>query len=73
MEIRVELSQEDLALLDLIARREGSRAAAVASAIAAMREQLGRDYELAWDEWDKSGDSELWDRTIGDGVLDDDA
>jgi hypothetical protein len=30
--------------------------------------KLGDAYELAWQEWEQSGDAELWEPTVADGL-----
>ena len=72
----VSLSDRDVAFLDQHAEKYevDSRSAVVQKAIALLRkEQLGDEYEQAFEEWFGSEDAELWDRTVGDGIEDDDA
>ena len=71
MKISVSLPDDDVAALDEHARRLGlrSRSAAVHQAVRLLRSaELEEDYAAAWDEWDRSGERELWDVTAGDGV-----
>lgn len=74
MKISVSLPPEDLAFLDEYARTRDlrSRSAALHRAVALLRAaQLGDDYEAAWDEWQRSGEADLWDATAADGLGDD--
>jgi Arc/MetJ-type ribon-helix-helix transcriptional regulator len=71
MKMSVSLPQEDVAFLDAYARGHAlsSRSAAVQQAIRVLRlGGLTDAYEAAWDEWERSGDAELWDTTAGDGL-----
>ncbi|NUR25064.1 MAG: antitoxin, partial [Catenulispora sp.] len=46
-----------------------SRSAAVHAAINLARSlQLADDYAAAFDEWEASGDAELWEAVAGDGL-----
>lgn len=46
-----------------------SRSAASQRAIALLRaSELGDAYELAWEEWEQSGEAELWEPTAVDGL-----
>ncbi len=71
MKLSVSLSDDDVAVIDDFARRSGlrSRSAVVQHAVRQLRHQdLEDDYALAWDEWAESGDADLWDETIADGL-----
>lgn len=71
MKLSVSLSAEDVATLDEQAGRLGlrSRSAAVREAIRLWRHvNLEDDYIAAWEEWDASGEAEIWAATIGDGI-----
>ena len=73
MKVSVSLSEEDLAALDRYVEQAGleSRSAAVQQAIRRLQDpQLEADYAAAWQEWEASGDAELWDVTSGDGLTD---
>lgn len=73
MKISVSLSEEDVAVLDEFARTTGlrSRSAALQRAVAMLRlDQLDRDYEAAWDEWEASGEFQAWETTVEDGLAD---
>lgn len=46
-----------------------TRSEALEKAIEALRERaLTEEYAQAMEEWDASGDADLWDGTVGDGV-----
>lgn len=71
MKISVSLPDEDVEFLDEYAATQGykSRSAVVHSAVRMLRSsKLGAAYAEAWDEWEGSGDSEIWDRTVADGL-----
>ncbi|GAA2017662.1 hypothetical protein GCM10009839_11920 [Catenulispora yoronensis] len=65
--LRISLPDEDVAFLDGL--NESSRSAAVHAAIELVRSlRLSDDYAAAFDEWEASGDAELWDAVTGDGI-----
>lgn len=70
MKISISLSDEDVEFLDQYARKSGSsRSAVVHLAVRLLRAtQLGDAYAEAWDEWSGSGEAEVWDVTIADGL-----
>ncbi len=71
MKVSVSLPSEDIEYLDTYAREQrlGSRSAALHKAVRLLRAaELGADYESAWEEWDRSGEAEAWDRTASDGL-----
>jgi Arc/MetJ-type ribon-helix-helix transcriptional regulator len=71
MKISVSIPQEDVEFLDSYARSQGyeSRSAVVQTAVRMLRSsKLGDAYADAWQEWDESGDGELWDRVVSDGL-----
>ncbi|MFJ7268061.1 ribbon-helix-helix domain-containing protein [Streptomyces sp. NPDC099050] len=73
MKISVSLPQEDVAFVDQYAAEmeTESRSAVIQAAIQLLRESaLEKEYLAAWDEWYESEDAELWDRTAGDGIVD---
>jgi antitoxin MazE9 len=73
MKLSVSLPEEDVAALDEYARATGlkSRSAAVQRAIRLLRQRdLEKDYAVAWDEWESSGDEHAWEVTAGDGLAD---
>lgn len=67
----VSLPEDDVEFLDAYARDQGmeSRSAAVHRAVGLLRTaQLASAYEDAWQSWDASDDSELWEATTADGL-----
>ena len=71
MKLSVSLPDEDVAALDEHARKAGlpSRSAAVHQAIRLLRQaELEEDYAAAWEEWDSSGERELWESAVDDGL-----
>ena len=71
MKLSVSLPEEDVRFLDEYATHEGieSRSAVLHRAVRLLQSAgLGRAYELAWQEWDASDDSELWESAIADGI-----
>lgn len=73
MKLSVSLSAEDVESLDRYARAAGlkSRSAAVQHAIRLLGDpELERDYAMAWEEWEASGDAKAWENTAGDGLAD---
>lgn len=71
MKLSVSLSESDVAILDQYIKATGlrSRSAALQQAVRRLRhETLARDYAEAWDEWDASGDRDVWDAAAGDGI-----
>ncbi|MFK0045832.1 ribbon-helix-helix domain-containing protein [Streptomyces sp. NPDC090741] len=73
MKISVSLPQEDVTFVDQYAAETEaeSRSAVIQAAIQLLRESaLEKEYLAAWDEWYESEDAALWDRTAGDGIVD---
>ncbi len=73
MKVSVSLPNEDVEFLDEYARSQGygSRSAVVHAAVRMLRSaKLGDAYEQAWTEWFSSGDADLWEHTVGDGLAD---
>ncbi len=71
MKLSISLSEADIAALDEHVRISGvpSRSAAVQRAIRLLaKEQLEQDYTAAWQEWESSGDRELWESAVSDGL-----
>lgn len=71
MKLSVSLTDEDVAALDEHARKAGlrSRSAAVRQAIRLLRRSgLEEDYAAAWEDWDDSGERELWEAAANDGL-----
>ena len=71
MKVRVSLPDEDVVFLDAYAETQGyaSRSAVLHKAVRLLRaSELGAAYESAWAEWSESGEDELWDAAVADGV-----
>ena len=70
MKLSVSLPVEDVKFIDEYARMHArSRSGAVQAAIHTLRQVgLADAYEDAWEEWDTSGEGELWERPTGDGL-----
>ena len=71
MKVSVSIPSVDVEFLDSYAHEHGieSRSAAIQQAIRLLRaSDLGDAYEMAWQEWDESGDAELWEPTAADGL-----
>ena len=71
MKISVSLPDEDIKFLDEYARNLGvrSRSAVIQQAVRLLRAtELGPAYAEAWEEWEASGDADMWDSTVGDGI-----
>ena len=71
MKVSVSLPDDDVAYLDEYAHSQGlpSRSAVVHKAVRLLRaSELGAAYEGAWGEWADSGDADLWDATVPDGL-----
>ncbi|HLE72001.1 MAG TPA: ribbon-helix-helix domain-containing protein [Vicinamibacteria bacterium] len=71
MKISVSLPDEDVEFLDEYARSLGvrSRSAVIQRAVRLLRAaELGPAYAEAWEEWDASGDADLWDSAVADGI-----
>ncbi|MBS2537967.1 antitoxin [Catenulispora sp. NF23] len=65
--LSISLPDDDVAFLDEL--NADSRSAAVHAAIVQARSlRLADDYSAAYDEWGSSGDAELWDGVVGDGL-----
>lgn len=63
----ISLPESDVAFLDQL--NAESRSAAVHEAINLARSlRLVDDYAAAYDEWAESGDAELWEAAVGDGL-----
>jgi Arc/MetJ-type ribon-helix-helix transcriptional regulator len=71
MKVSVSLPSEDVEFLDAYAQAHAlsSRSAAVQQAIRMLRgQELPDAYDHAWEEWETTGQGELWDRVAGDGL-----
>lgn len=70
MKLSVNLSAEDVELLDALALAHGyaSRSEVLHQAIRLLRaSELGREYAVAWQEWHASGREAAWESAVGDG------
>ena len=73
MKLSVSLRDEDVAVLDEYVKAAGlgSRSAALQHAIRLLRHpDLERDYAVAWDDWESSGERSAWEGTAADGLPD---
>ncbi len=71
MKLSVSLPDEDVAFLDEYAREQGypSRSSVLHRAVRLLRAaDLGAEYAEAWDEWLGSGEAEVWDAVLVDGL-----
>ena len=65
--LSISLPDDDLVFLDEL--NAGSRSAAVHAAIELARSlSLVDDYTAAYDEWVGSGEAEVWEAVVGDGL-----
>ena len=73
MKLSVSLADEDVEFLDEYAKTHGypSRSAVLQRAVKLLGSaELEAAYVAAWVEWSDSGDAELWDTAVGDGLSD---
>jgi Arc/MetJ-type ribon-helix-helix transcriptional regulator len=73
VKLSVSLSESDVAALDKYAAASGltSRSAAIQQAIRLLGDVEFEDaYAAAWQEWQASGDSQAWEATAADGLID---
>lgn len=71
MKMSVSLPEEDVQFLDAYAREHdiGSRSAALHRAVTLLKaSQLADAYADAWQEWESSGESEVWEPATADGL-----
>ncbi len=71
MKLSVSLPNEDVEFLDEYARTQGydSRSAVVHRAVRLLRStELGEAYADAWSEWSETGEADVWDVAVGDGL-----
>ncbi|WP_406639067.1 ribbon-helix-helix domain-containing protein [Amycolatopsis sp. WGS_07] len=71
MKVSVSLPEEDVRFLDDYAKEQGieSRSAALHQAVSSLRASRLRDaYEDAWADWGETGEAEVWDAVVGDGL-----
>lgn len=72
MKVSVSLPEEDIDFLDEYARNTGagSRSAVLQRAVRLLRaSELGPAYADAWQEWESTGNSEVWESVSGDGFI----
>jgi Arc/MetJ-type ribon-helix-helix transcriptional regulator len=71
MKVSVSLPDDDLSFLDTYVREYeyDSRSSALHHAVNKLRaEQLAAAYEDAWGTWAGSGEHEVWDVAVSDGL-----
>jgi Arc/MetJ-type ribon-helix-helix transcriptional regulator len=71
MKLSVSLPEEDVEFLDAYARQRGldSRSSALHRAVRLLRaSELAASYQSAWEEWEQSGDAEIWESSAADGL-----
>ncbi|MFD7297689.1 ribbon-helix-helix protein, CopG family [Streptomyces sp. NPDC059897] len=71
--LSISLPEEQVEFLDKYVGdgETPTRSAAIQEAVKLLQEAaLESDYLAAWDEWYASGDAELWEQTVGDGLDD---
>lgn len=71
MKVSISLPDDDIEFVDSYARAQGiaSRSAVMHKAVGLLRAaQLGTAYEDAWAAWTGSGDADVWETAIGDGL-----
>jgi hypothetical protein len=71
VKVSLSIPALDIEFLDSYAHEHGieSRSAAVHRAIGLLRaSELGDAYEQAWQEWEESGEAELWEPTVADAL-----
>lgn len=72
MKLSVSLPDEDVEFLDEYATTRGvaSRSAVLHCAVRLLRAaELGPAYEEAWSDWESSGEIDLWEVTVSDGLV----
>ncbi len=71
MKISVSLPDGDIEFLDQYGRSLGvrSRSAVIQRAVRLLRAtELGPAYAEAWEEWEATGDADVWDSAVVDGM-----
>lgn len=71
MKLSVSLPEDDVAALDEYVREVGlpSRSAGVQRALRRLRRPgLQQEYAAAYAEWEESGEQEVWQVVVGDGI-----
>ena len=72
MKLSVSLPEEDVEFLDEYARSQGyeSRSAVVRKAVRLLQtSELSGAYASAWSEWPDSGETDVWDAVVADGLV----
>ncbi|SDC15834.1 ribbon-helix-helix domain-containing protein [Actinokineospora iranica] len=73
MKLSVSLPEDDVRFIDEYSSRidVSNRSSVIQIAIGLLRESSMRDeYAQAFDEWEASGEAEIWAATAGDGPAD---
>ena len=73
VKLSVSLSEGEVEALDKYARASGlkSRSAALQQAIRLLGDpELQSAYAAAWQEWEASGDADVWEPATADGLAD---
>ncbi|MDQ1247566.1 MAG: hypothetical protein QG597_1936 [Actinomycetota bacterium] len=73
MKVSVSLPDDDVKFLDAYVATCGlpSRSAALHKAIRLLKAMdLGAAYEAAWNDWSESGEAQVWEPTVADGLAD---
>ncbi len=73
MKLSISVTEQDVAVVDEYARAAGlpSRSAAIQHAIRLLGQvELESDYAQAWQEWEASGEQQVWESAAGDGLAD---
>lgn len=71
MKLSVSLPAEDVEFLDQYVQTQGygSRSAVVHRAVRLLRAtELGEAYAEAWREWSESGEADVWEGAVADGL-----
>lgn len=71
MKLSISLPDEDVEFLDSYSAEHGiaTRSATLQRAVRMLKaSNLGRDYAESWEEWETSGDGELWEGIVSDGI-----
>ena len=69
MKITIDLPSDDLEFLDAYAKRQGydTRSDVLHRAVALLATtELSPDYESAWNDWNRSGESDVWSSSADD-------
>ena len=73
MKLSVSIPEQDVEFIDAYATTHGldTRSGVVQRALTLLRTaDLGDDYAAAWAEWESSGEAEIWEKAIADGIAD---